>query len=71
MDHIITNDTMHTIYPSVIVSNLTDHYPNMCQITSSETTRKTKKEGHFQRQKWFNLELFNDEMAKKLGETYS
>ena len=32
IDHVITNDIIHTIVPSIILSDLTDHYPVSCSI---------------------------------------
>ena len=43
IDHITTNDPMHTIHPSIILRNLIDYHLIMCIITTSETKRKTKK----------------------------
>ena len=47
IDLIIANDSMHTIHFLIILSNLTDHFPIMRKITTSETVRKTKKKCTF------------------------
>ena len=51
IDHIITNDTKHAIYPSIVISNFTEHHLIKCKITTFETMRKTKKGVPFYRQK--------------------
>jgi len=40
IDHIITNDVVHKLHPSVILSDLTDHYPIMCIIDLSINLRQ-------------------------------
>jgi len=37
IDHIITNDVVHKLHPSVILCDLTDHYSIMCIIDKLET----------------------------------
>jgi len=37
IDHIITNNVVHKLHPSVILSGLTDHYPIMSIIDNLET----------------------------------
>ena len=32
IDHVITNDVVHTISPSIILNDMTDHYPLLCNI---------------------------------------
>ena len=40
IDHIITNDNLHTLKPGVIRANLSDHYPIFCTI-SKIASKKT------------------------------
>ena len=40
IDHIITNDTAHSILPRVTGTSLTDHYAIMCKISKIEKLRK-------------------------------
>ena len=40
IDHIITNDTAHSILPRVIHTSLTDHYAIMCKISKIEKLGK-------------------------------
>ena len=40
IDHIITNDTAHSILPRVIRTSLTDHYAIMCKISKIEKLGK-------------------------------
>ena len=40
IDHIITNDTAHSILPRVIRTSLTDHYAIMCKIGKIEKLGK-------------------------------
>ena len=40
IDHIITNDTAHSILPRVIPTSLTDHYAIMCKISKIEKLGK-------------------------------
>ena len=69
INHIITKDAMHTIHLSKTISILSDHYPIMYQISTSEAMRKTKKRVlFFSNRKLLNTQLFNDKMDKKLGE---
>ena len=39
IDHIITNDTVHTVIPCVILNSVTDHYAIICKISKTETLR--------------------------------
>ena len=38
IDHAITNDIAHTISPSIILNDMTDHYPLLCNIRKFKTT---------------------------------
>ena len=40
IDHIITNDTAHSILPRVVRTSLTDHYAIMCKISKIESLAK-------------------------------
>ena len=33
IDHVVTNDSTHVIYPVIFLSDLTDHYPTACCVT--------------------------------------
>ena len=49
IDHIITNDSTHVIYPIIFLSDLTDHYPIACCVTgdSNRTNLKIKQDNHY------------------------
>ena len=38
IDHVITNDVAHTILPSIILNDMTDHYPLLFNIRKFKTT---------------------------------
>ena len=38
IDHVITNDVAHTISPSIILNDMTDHYPLLCNIRKFKIT---------------------------------
>ena len=42
IDHIITNDNLHTLKPGVIRADLSDHYPIFCTI-SNISSKKTSQ----------------------------
>ena len=49
IDHIVTNDSMHVIYPVIFLSDLTDHYPIACRVTRdpNRTNLKIKLDNHY------------------------
>ena len=52
IDHVITNDITHTIVPSIILSDLTDHYPISCSIKQFKSLKSSSSNVHpLQRQK--------------------
>ena len=51
IDHIITNDTAHSILSCVIPTSLTDHYAIMCKISKIEKLGKKLSTGFFSLQK--------------------
>ena len=38
IDHVITNDLAHTFLPPIILNDMTDHYPLLCNIRRFKTT---------------------------------
>ena len=49
IDHIVTNDSTHAIYPVIFLSDLTDHYPIACCVTGdpNRTNLKIKQDNHY------------------------
>ena len=49
IDHIVTNDSTHVIYPVIFLSDLTDHYPIACCVTGdpNRTNLKIKQDNHY------------------------
>ena len=66
IDHIITNDTAHSILPRVIPTSLTDHYAIMSKISKIEKLGK-KLPISLYRKKNFCPEAFSDNLDMKLG----
>ena len=42
LDHIITNDNLHTLKPGVIRADLSDHYPIFCTISNIASKRTSQ-----------------------------
>ena len=66
IDHIVTNDSTHVIYPVIFLSDLTDHYPIACCVTRepNRTNLKIKPDNHYCYRDtgqfncdWFRMEL--------------
>ena len=58
IDHIITNDTAHSILPRVIPTSMTDHYAIMCKISKIEKLGKKLPISLFRNKKKFVQKLF-------------
>ena len=68
IDHIITNDTAHSILPRVIHTSLTDHYAIMCKISKIEKLGKKLLISLYRnKKKNFCLEAFSDNLDRELG----
>ena len=50
IDHVITNDINHTIVPSIILSDLTDHYPVSCSIKQFKSLKLSSSNVHYYRE---------------------
>ena len=70
IDHIITNDKIHKLCSYVLPVNLTDHYPTICLIDNltiiKNNPKNVPRDGKF-----FNSQIFCDELKEKLGELVS
>ena len=67
IDHVITNDITHTIVPSIILSDLTDHYPMSCSIKQFKSLKLLSSNVHYYRdRKNFCLEMFCIELNNSL-----
>ena len=50
IDHVITNDTSNIIYPAIVSSDITDHFPVGCFVANPKILTenvKTKKQTFF------------------------
>ena len=71
IDHIITNDTAHSILPRVIRTSLTDHYAIICKISKIEKLGKILPISLFRNKKNFCPEAFSDDLVWELGNLIS
>ena len=71
IDHIITNDTAHSILPHVIPTSLMDHYTIMCKISKIEKLGKKLPISLYRIKKNFCPEAFSDNLDKELGNLIS
>ena len=71
IDHIIINDTAHSILPCVIPTSLMDHYAIMCKISKIEKLRKKLPISLYRNKKKFCPEAFSDNLDRKLGNLIS
>ena len=72
IDHIITNDKIHKLCPYVLPANLTDHYPTICMMDNLTIKKNnTKNVPSYRYGKFFNSQIFCDELKEKLGELVS
>ena len=71
IDHIITNDTAHSILPRVIRTSLTDHYAIMCKISKIEKLGKKLPISLFRTKKKFCPKAFSDNLDWELGNLIS
>ena len=63
----ITNDIAHTIVPSIILSDLTDHYPMSCSIKQFKSLKSSSSDVHYYRdRKNFCPEMFCVELNNSL-----
>ena len=71
IDHIITNDTTHSIFPRVIGTSLTDHYAIMRKIGKIEKLGKKLPIFLYRNKKNFCPEAFSDNLNRELGNLIS
>ena len=73
IDHIITNDIAHTVVPSVLLSDLSDHYPVSCTIKQFKTFNKSLNNNvrYYRERKNFCPETFCNEMKSSLSQLKS
>ena len=71
IDHIITNDTAHSVLPRVIRTSLMDHYAIMCKISKIEKLGKKLPISLFRNKKNFCPEAFSDNLDWELGNLIS
>ena len=67
IDHIITNDTAHSILPHVILTSLTDPYAIMCKISEIENLVENYLFLSTEQKNNFCPEAFSDNLVRKLG----
>ena len=70
IDHIVTNDSTHVIYPVIFLSDLTDHCPNACCATGdlNRTSLKIKQDNHYcyRNTGQFNCDWFKMDLQEAL-----
>ena len=71
IDHIITNDSAHSILPRVVLSAITDHYPIMCKISKIDTFCTKSPIPLYRNKKNFCSEAFSNDLDKELGNLIS
>ena len=68
IDHIITNDIAHILPPTVIKTEITDHYPILCAVQNFQHKGKTKLRNIYYRDKSkFNVEKFCEDLDFNLN----
>jgi len=60
IDHTMTNDVVHKLHSSVILSDLTDHYPIVCIIDKFEIVNFNNHTSMYRDRKKLNKEAFCD-----------
>ena len=58
IDHIITNDYVHSLSPGVIKSDLTDHFPIFCNISKIANMRKSPQSSYQREFSNFKVDKF-------------
>ena len=72
IDHIITNDIAHILQPTVIKTEITDHYPILCAAQNFQHKGKTKLPNIYYRDKSkFNAEKFCEDLDFNLNNFFS
>ena len=70
IDHILTNDTTNVIYPLILLSDITDHYPTAC-IISSVAGKKYVPSHYYREFKHFNKDDFLSDLINSIDSFYS
>ena len=72
IDHIISNDTINVLYPGIIQTDLTDHYPIFCGAKRFHYKDKTKPPKMYYKDKSsFCAEHFCEDLGNNLNEFFS
>ena len=66
IDHIVTNDSTHVIYPIIFLSDLTEHYPIACCVTGdpNRTNLKIKQDNYYCYRDTSQLRLVQNGLAR-------
>ena len=64
IDHIVTNDHLHSVSPGIIKCDLTDHYPTFCIVTNL-SVKKTIQPIYQQNFSKFNQNDFCEHLHNK------
>ena len=69
IDHILTNDYEHSIILGIVKTNeISDHYPILCQVNLTQTSKNADSTVTFDRDKSkFDSNQFNDELNTSLN----
>ena len=71
IDHIITNDTAHSILPHVILTSLTNHYAITCKVSKIEKLGRKLPVSFYRSKKNFCPDAFSDNLGRELGNLIS
>ena len=66
IDHLITNDYKISIFPSIIKTDLTDHYPIFCSINTFTFSNKLNQQMYKRDLLNFNAENFCEDLHKSI-----
>ena len=64
IDHLITNDHKNSVFPGMIRTDLTDHYPIICSINTFTFSNKLNQQLYKRDLLSFNAENFCEDLHK-------
>ena len=66
LDHIITNENKHQIFPAVVDYDITDHYPVMA-LVNNKLNHKNVQPKFARSFAKFNSDIFNNDLQKRIN----
>ena len=66
IDHFITNDHKNSIFPGIVKTDLTDHYPIFCSINTFTFSNKLNQQMYKRDLLNFNVENFCEDLHKSI-----